>query len=250
MKIDVKDFLLYQYYSGMIFLGLKNFENAMMAFNYCLYTPGNVASAIQLEAFKKAILTGLLLNSKLPALPNQAVSAVQKSLESHCSTYLLFGDCFEHANYSQAKSLLDQHQQSWDSDGNLGLITLCCEAMVGKRISQLTKTFLTLSLSNIENILGQVALQFIAPISLESKIRGMITDGEISASIAKEEDEASAIVIFRDGTERFDTNLTSDLIVSQIGNIVKSSESINSLSRSISITPSFISATSKSTTDA
>lgn len=62
---DVKHFLLYYYYGGMIYTAVKKYERAQYFFRVCITTPALAVSHIMLEAFKKYILVSLILEGKV-----------------------------------------------------------------------------------------------------------------------------------------------------------------------------------------
>ena len=61
-KLAYRDYLMYFLYGGMIYLGLKDWTRALLFLEVVIMAPtGNVASMIQVEAYKKWVLVGLLL---------------------------------------------------------------------------------------------------------------------------------------------------------------------------------------------
>ena len=62
---DVKHFLLYYYYGGMIYTAVKNYDRAQYFFRVCITTPALAVSHIMLESFKKYILVSLILEGKV-----------------------------------------------------------------------------------------------------------------------------------------------------------------------------------------
>src|SRR5258706_4613803 len=68
-QYDVRYFLLYYYYGGMIYISVKNYERALYLFEACLTTHSMAVSHIMLEAYKKFVLVALILYGKVPALP-------------------------------------------------------------------------------------------------------------------------------------------------------------------------------------
>lgn len=62
---DVKHFLLYYYYGGMIYTAVKNYDRAQYFFRVCITTPALAVSHIMLEAFKKYILVSLILEGRV-----------------------------------------------------------------------------------------------------------------------------------------------------------------------------------------
>ena len=60
-KISSKDILQYFLLGGMIYTGLKDWERAVHFYDMAIITPAsNVVSKIQLEAYNKRLLVGIL----------------------------------------------------------------------------------------------------------------------------------------------------------------------------------------------
>ena len=69
---------MYFLYGGMIYLGLKDWQRALLFLEVVIVAPtGNAASMIQVEAYKKWVLVGLLLKgmvSRSQATPDSATT--------------------------------------------------------------------------------------------------------------------------------------------------------------------------------
>lgn len=62
---NVKHYLLYFYYGGMIYTALKNFERALFFYEAAVTVDSMVVSHIVLEAYKKRILVSLIARGKV-----------------------------------------------------------------------------------------------------------------------------------------------------------------------------------------
>jgi COP9 signalosome complex subunit 3 len=58
--VEPKDMLLYYYYGGMIYIGVKDFQKAEYFFDVALTVPCFALNAIMVEAYKKFVLVQLL----------------------------------------------------------------------------------------------------------------------------------------------------------------------------------------------
>jgi COP9 signalosome complex subunit 3 len=128
--IDMKDFLLYHYYGGMIFLSVKNYRTAIMFFSLALHAPGQVPSAIQIETYKKFILASLIQKGKFQTLPSYVAMSVLKVLDNAATHYAVFADAFETCSFSKLATLVSSHSNEYSADGNLGLINQCLDQVV------------------------------------------------------------------------------------------------------------------------
>lgn len=87
--LTIQDFMLYQYYVGLVFIGMQDWESALDALTLVLSGPtatsANVVSAIQLEAYKRYVLVSLLLHGKILPLPKYTSPSVVKAVRSGSS---------------------------------------------------------------------------------------------------------------------------------------------------------------------
>jgi len=65
-SLTVTDFLLYCYYGGMVFIGLKRYHDAMRLLQLAITAPALSLSAIIIEAYKKFALVALIADGKVP----------------------------------------------------------------------------------------------------------------------------------------------------------------------------------------
>ncbi|GFS57964.1 COP9 signalosome complex subunit 3 [Trichonephila inaurata madagascariensis] len=159
---ETKYFLLYYYYGGMIYTCLKDYERALYFFEVAITTPSMAVSHIMLEAYKKYILVSLILYGKIPNLPKFTSHVVSRFIK----------------------------------DNNMGLVKQCMSFLYKKNIQRLTKTFLTLSLSDMAT---KVELE--GPAEAEFYVLKMIEDQQIFASI----NQKDGMVVFKDNPEKYNT---------------------------------------------
>ncbi|KAJ3259167.1 COP9 signalosome complex subunit 3 [Boothiomyces macroporosus] len=183
--VDASNFLLYHYYGGMIYLGLKNYEKAFEFFSITLYVPGSIVSQIQIEASKKLHLLSLITNVQ-NIFPKQLPPGSQKAITASVSAYSSFVDAFNSGSFRNIQNAFTDHSQTFSADGNLGIAKQCLDAFASWKIMQLTKTYITLSLSDIERQLGG-SIEFIQPLNIQQKLVKMIKNGQIYARIDAKE---------------------------------------------------------------
>ena len=75
---DCKPLLLYLYYGGMIYAGLKRFDEALFFFEACLRVPALLMSHIMLEAYKKFVLLSLIHSGEVPSPPKCAAQVINR----------------------------------------------------------------------------------------------------------------------------------------------------------------------------
>ncbi len=167
---DSKYFLLYYYYGGMIYTALKNYERALYYFEVVISTPALAMSHIMLESYKKYILVSLILHGKqitIPKYSSQVITRFMKPLSQHyheLSTAYINGSC------EDVRNVMTKHRDTFNRDTNMGLVKQVIASLYKKNIQRLTKTFLTLSLSDVAS-----RAQLSGPAEAEKYILNMVS---------------------------------------------------------------------------
>ncbi|KAF8976319.1 hypothetical protein BGZ46_008360 [Entomortierella lignicola] len=235
-KINYKDFLLYHYYGGMIYSYLKRFDRAVEFFKLAISAPAEVASAIQIEAYKKYVLTGLLQYGKVPLLPKYTANPVQRCLKAHCGPYAEFATAYEKKSNNVIKTELEKIKPILLRDKNYGLAKQCMEALHRRNIQDLTRTYLTLSIEDITSIIGLNSEPEGAR-RVEGIIVKMIESGAIFATISHE--HAGGMVSFLDDPNQHNSTATTDIINAQIQKATIITSSLVAMDQTISSLPAY-----------
>src|SRR5689334_8671365 len=115
----------YLYYSGILFIGCKDFPRAFSSLSSCIAVPANVASAIAIEALKKYILVSLTLHARIMPLPKHTPAVISSTtVKNAISNYYEFAQAFEvhpPTLVGKVQSELSRHQQVFSDDNNFGL---------------------------------------------------------------------------------------------------------------------------------
>lgn len=193
---DVKYFLLYYYYGGMIYTAIKKYERAQYFFHVCITTPALAVSHIMLEGFKKYILVSLILEGKIGKIPKYASLVVTRFIKPLSQVYWDLGNAFQTNCPDKLSQVINKNQETFVRDQNLGLVKQCMCALYKKNIQRLTKTFLTLSLADVAN-----RVQLSSPQEAQKYILNMIEDGEIHAAI----NQRDGMVVFLDNPEKYNS---------------------------------------------
>jgi len=192
--MDAAYVLLYYYYGGSIYLAIKEYEKALYFFEVAVTCPTSAVSHIMLEAYKKYLLVSLLVHGDKPkdavALPKFTSPIVGNFLHPLCHAYSEVVKAY-HLNSSEAlRNVLTKYREIFETDNNLGLVNQVVEAQTRTNIKRLTKTFVTLSLSDVASRVG-----LDSSTAAEREIVEMIKNGSIHATISQQ-----------DGMVRFDLN--------------------------------------------
>jgi len=194
--LNSRDILLYYYYGGLIFTGLKQFDSAAKYFRTAIGIPAVVMSAIVAESYKKFVLVSLLAYGKAPNVPRYTSHAVFRSVKTSFGAYTDFGNAYLTRSTDDLHKVAQSHAELFQKDRNFGLVKQCIQSLYRRNIQNLTQTYLTFSLKDIAQ---NVKLQ--SPQEAELQVLRMIEKGEIFATI----NQKDGIVAFQENQEQYDS---------------------------------------------
>nr|CCA17891.1 COP9 signalosome complex subunit 3 putative [Albugo laibachii Nc14] len=149
-------FLKYGYYSGVIYLSQKRMQEAISAFLMTISTPATVLSAFVVEAYKKMLLSSLILHGRIQSIPQYAPYVVSRHVDSHCIPYTEFAHAFEQSNFRDLDRITHVYrEQSFVKDGNFGLVKQCLVAFKQQTLLKIHQIYNRVPLTDILAIIGQ-----------------------------------------------------------------------------------------------
>ncbi|KAJ3006282.1 UNVERIFIED_CONTAM: COP9 signalosome complex subunit 3, partial [Siphonaria sp. JEL0065] len=241
-RLQVVDFLLYTYYSGIVFAALKRFDEAVDCFRMTLAAPSKSgASAIQMEAWRKGVLCFALSGSSTGSGGSivkgfekggigKCVNGVVFKVLDGCGAkkgYIEFLSAVEGAKRGSVLIELQKHAELFMKSGNLGLAKQCASAthLTQQHILKLTQTYLTLSVSDVtkavqetvfrpalppttvstkQQQLTQIPSETITPPQIKSHILQLINAKKVHATINDSiADDTNGMVSFHDESETY-----------------------------------------------
>lgn len=195
-QFESKYFLLYYYYGGMIYTAIKNYDRALYFFEVVITTPAMAVSHVMLEAYKKYILVSLILHGKVQNVPKYTSQVVSRFIKPLSQAYHDLASIYTSNNSDDVRSIIAKYHDTFTRDCNMGLTKQVLASLYKKNIQRLTKTFLTLSLSDVAS-----RVQLPGPGDAEKYILNMIEEGEIFATI----NQRDGMVIFHDDPEKYNS---------------------------------------------
>lgn len=150
-SFDVKYFLQYYYYGGMLYASLKQWERSLYFFEIAITTPSMAISSIVLESYKKFILISLIHHGKVKSLPKYTSQAVTRHIKQMVTAYTDLAAAYSTFSIHKVTLAVREHSDQYLSDTNMGLVKQVIASLYKKNIQRLTKTFLTLSLEDMAN---------------------------------------------------------------------------------------------------
>jgi len=228
--LTTQRYLQYWYYGGLVYCAAKQWSKARHCLLLCVSAPALAVSQIMLEAYRRLVIVGLMVDGKLPALPPHAPPAVARHIRPACPAYHDLASAFS-AGPAQLSSALLTHRPALTRDGTLGLATQLTGQRRRHDIRQLTRTFVTLSLADVAARAGLAG-----PGEAQAYLLNMIEDGEIHAAI----NQRDGMVLFHDEPRPQDTPLALDLLHDRMQEVVKLEEMINGMEEEIKLNPMYI----------
>ena len=167
------DALLYFYYGGMVYVGLKQYRKASDFFSLAISAPAQALSAVVIEAHRKYVLVSLLLEGQVAALPKYTSGFIQRQLKGINQNYLDFAKAYQTHKQDALKESYAKNLQDFTKvccclffvchgfplispppffvfqDKNAGLAAQVVESLYRRNILRLTQTYVTLSLADI-----------------------------------------------------------------------------------------------------
>ncbi|XP_076331243.1 COP9 signalosome subunit 3 [Tachypleus tridentatus] len=228
---DAKYFLLYFYYGGMIYAAVKNYERALYFFEIAVTTPSMAVSHIMLEAYKKYILVALILQGKVANLPKYASQVVGRFIKPLSQAYHDLATAYTTNNPDEIRTVINKHTDTFTRDSNMGLVKQCLSSLYKKNIQRLTKTFLTLSLTDMAN-----RVQLSGPKEAEKYILHMIEDGEIFASI----NQKDGMVVFLDSPEKYNSPSMFKRLEEEMKKCIQLDEKLKQMDQDIAVNRKYV----------
>lgn len=230
-QFDAKYFLLYYYYGGMIYTALKNYDRALYFFEVAITTPAMAVSHVMLEAYKKYILVSLILHGKVLNIPKYTSQVVGRFIKPLSQAYHDLATAYATNNSDELRTAINKYQESFARDSNTGLTKQVIASLYKKNIQRLTKTFLTLSLSDVAS-----RVQLSGPGEAEKYILNMIEDGEIFATI----NQKDGMVIFHDDPEKYNSPAMLRRLEEEMAVCTDLDRKVQTMEEDIMVNPQFV----------
>uniref|UniRef100_A0A0V0J294 COP9 signalosome complex subunit 3 n=1 Tax=Schistocephalus solidus TaxID=70667 RepID=A0A0V0J294_SCHSO len=194
----LQDALLYFYYGGMIYGALRKWDRSLHFFNMCFMIPISTQRSILDEAAKKHLLVSLIHQGKYPpdGVYLESIHSLMPTRQGTFDKYRALSNAFSSPDPATLARVIDNEAETFRADKNFGLVKQLLDRHIKCRIQNLTKTFMTLSLSDLA---ARVHLSDAA--EAEHHLLEMIPSKSIHVRI-NQEDET---VRFLDDAERYDS---------------------------------------------
>lgn len=180
LKLMPEYVLEYYLLGAHVYIGMRNFNRARLFLETAMLSPSpaKACSALQVEAYKKWVLIGLLSEGKGFPLPKTADPVVMKSLRSLSKTYEALADDFDKRHYKKFTAEVEAGEVVWAEDGNQRLVKEVGDALMRYRVTDLQKTYAALPVTRVADQIGLSANDTM------QLLQNMIQAGYLKASIS------------------------------------------------------------------
>jgi len=230
-SVTPKDMLLYYYYGGILYTGLKDYKKALGFFRMAVTAPAVVLSAIMVEAYKKYILLSLLVHGKVLTLPRYTSAVVQRYHKTSFPQYQEFATAFSTHSTDDLHKCAEVHADIFQKDKNLGLVKQCIQSLYSKNIQRHTQTYLTFSLHDMA-----ASAKLSSATEAEKHVLRMIEKGEIFATI----NQKDGMVSFQENPEQYDTKKMTTQLDVQIQKVIELGQKVRWIDESIASSAHYI----------
>lgn len=180
-KVVPEHVLEYYLLGAHVYIGTRNYQRARLFLEHVILFPTqqHCTSTLQVEAFKKWILIGLLSEGKSFPYPRTVDAVVWKNIKSVAKAYDALADSFEKRDWQKYQAEMDVGAQIWADDGNTRLVEEAGHALVKYRVSDLQKTYAVLPVSRVAAHLG------LSPEETLSTLTQMMSQESLNATLTQ-----------------------------------------------------------------
>jgi COP9 signalosome complex subunit 3 len=213
-KFKHLDILEYFYYSGMIFIGLKEWERAFEALESAVtYPVKEGCSKIMVAAYKKWVLCGLMIDGKPPTLPKATSGSASKVYHIMAKPYDVFAQIFEQGTASRLKSEFEAAHNIWTVDCNLSLVFAVLNAYQKQQIRNLANVYTKISIPEIVNTTtsAETGSKLQNAAQGEALVRDMLNNDQLQASMSQSSGGPSILTFPLQGLELSEAQMKQEL---------------------------------------
>ncbi|KRK05368.1 uncharacterized protein Dyak_GE28277 [Drosophila yakuba] len=138
---------------------------------------------------------------------------------------------YANSSSEELRIIILKYSEAFTRDNNMGLAKQVATSLYKRNIQRLTKTFLTLSLSDVAS-----RVQLSSAVEAERYILNMIKSGEIYASI----NQKDGMVLFKDNPEKYNSPEMFLNVQNNITHVLDQVKQINKMEEEIILNPMYV----------
>lgn len=197
-KLDHRDHLQYFLFGAMIYIGLKDWERALLFLEVVIISPATImTSMIQVEAYKKWVLVSLLLKGHPLPLPKTTSPHAAKIYASLARAYDIIARTFREGivGENSAHRLVaecDAGRALWREDCNTGLVKQVIDAFRRFSILRLERTYVALRILDVAHRTSPEPTDYA---ETAAYVSSLISSGYLNATLTQSSEEPHAWVL-------------------------------------------------------
>lgn len=225
LPISTVDYLTFFYLCGLVHINTKNYDAALDSLLTVLTTPAEICSTVMLQALKQAKLVSLISTGSPLKLPKYTSMVMKNLAKAPSPLYDKIDSCYSQRDCPALAAAINTNAatDSLRMDSTYGLAQHCLVACYDTKLSELTNTYMTLSMKDIAAACIASSSDTVHPVpspsdthSVEQALLRLIKCGGIQAKI----DQQGCMAHFYDPNDSADKscsdssnvqNFTSDM---------------------------------------
>ena len=179
-RMDTQHVLEYYLIGASIYIGLNIWHRARLFLECIILSPAvqHTVSALQVEAYKKWVLVGLIAQGRQYPEPKTYDTIVQKNLKNLSKLYDELAADFESRNSKKLQADAETGLRDIQDDGNVGLVAEVASACTRYRVIDLQKVYVELPVTRVADIIDMTPGEALQTLQI------MIQEGHLSASLS------------------------------------------------------------------
>lgn len=213
--IDVMEYFLY---SGMVYIGLRRWTDALECLENAITYPAKdgAVSKVMVEAYKKWLLVSVLIEGKALPLPKTTTSVAARTYHAIAKPYEAVAQIFETGTASRLKAEVEQGTGVWQQDCNTGLILHVLAAYQKFQIRNLGNIYSKISIPELLNqtMSAETGGKLAGPALMENLVRSMIEEGSLNATLSNASGQTAVLTFSPSGPVLTEAQMQKELAAS------------------------------------
>jgi COP9 signalosome complex subunit 3 len=215
-KLSALEVLEYFFYSGMVYIGLQRWEAAFeMLENAVTYPSRDLGVSLPMvEAYKKWLLVGLLLEGKVVHLPKTTSHHAARVYHTIAKPYEAVASIFETGSASRLKSEIEHGQQIWTEDGNTGLMFCVLSTYQKSQIRNLANVYSKIGVQEVNSLTtsAETGAKLPSAQKAEELIQSMIGESTLHGNMIRDQSGQTVLTFAPFGPQLSEAQIQKELV--------------------------------------
>ena len=196
---------------------MRKWDSALECLENAVTYPAREVSKIMVEAYKKWVLVGLLLEGKLLHLPRYTSIAASKAFHTLGKPYESVAQIFETGTAARLKSEVEAGQKIWQDDCNTGLIFNILAGYQKFQIRNLAGVYTKITIPEVNHLTtsAETGSRLQSPTLAEQLVRDMIAEGSLDATLSNPPGGPAILTFMTSGLKKSEKEIEEELQASR-----------------------------------